>query len=387
MEKTLVCVIVKTKAHELTFPSFKRQVLDELNGDLALALTIDEKYDYINPFWQHAKYRWTAPDFSDYGEAFDNAQRWLCQEHNVPAPDWRSMLRLKGTWQGRIRSPDPQPSNSSILLFCRWLLLNGLQKDDVLERYDRFVITRSDFVWLCPHPPLSVLDPGAIWLPNGEHYGGINPRHWVVSQADVVDSLNVIEDILLRPIQLYEEMNHQSAWNEEQMLAHHFGRRGLLHKVKLFPRVMYLARTVSENSPTWSPGSYEPAVGHYVKYENEFRAARAYATIIRGRADWQNGAWKHFDARSTSPRPISLPRRLRYAWERAYYESGPKILSALRRPGRAGRFVRFCKRRLRPPSRQPAEIDHSQMLFPDLSRQAREAEPLEFAAAASVEGD
>src|SRR6476620_1090037 len=104
-----------------------------------------------------------------------------------------------------------------------------------------------------------------------------------------------------------------------------------------------------------------------VKYENEFRAARAYATIIRGRADWQNGAWKHFDARSTSPRPISLPRRLRYAWERAYYESGPKILSALRRPGRAGRFVRFCKRRLRPPSRQPAEIDHSQMLFPDLS--------------------
>ena len=380
MEKTLVCVICKTRAHQLTFRNFKRQVLDELNGDLALALTIDENYDYNNPFWQHAKYRWTAPDFSDYGEAFDQAQRCLCQEHNVPAPDWRSMLRVKGTWQGRIQSPDPEPTHSSILLFCRWLLLHGLQQDDVLERYDRFVITRSDFVWLCPHPPLSVLDPGTIWLPNGEHYGGINPRHWVLSQADVVNSLNVLEDILLRPIQLYEEMKHRPAWNEEQMLAHHFDRKGLLHKVKLFPCVMYLARTVGDTSPTWSPGSYEPAVGHYVKYKNEFRAAQAYSTIIRSRADWKNEAWKQFDPGSATPRPISLARRLRYAWKRAYYERDWKIFSALRRPGRAGRFMRFCKRRLSPPPPQPAEIDLSQVLYPDLSRQAREVEPREPAA-------
>ena len=83
MEKVLVCLLASTRAHQLTFPSFKRQVLDELNGDLALALTIDEKYDYANPFWQHAKYRWTAPDFSDYGEGFDLAQRrrsWDCFE-------------------------------------------------------------------------------------------------------------------------------------------------------------------------------------------------------------------------------------------------------------------------------------------------------------------
>ena len=318
MEKVLVCLLGNTRAHQLTFPSFKRQVLDELNGDLALALTIDEKYDYANPFWQHAKYRWTAPDFSDYGEAFDLAQRWLCQQLNVPAPDWRSMLQIKGIWQGRIRSPDPQSGASSIQIFCRWLLLHGLQQDDVLDRYDRFVITRSDFVWLCPHPPLSVLDRGAIWFPDGEHYGGLNDRHLVVSRADVVNCLNVIEDVLLRPIQLYEEMKHQPSWNNEQFLAHHLGRKGLLHKVKLFPYVMYLARPVRDDSPTWSRGHYEPAVGHYVKYEKEFRAASAYATIIRSRADWENGAWRQFDPRSVASRPVSLPRRLRYACERSY---------------------------------------------------------------------
>ena len=283
MEKVLVCVLAKTRGHQLTFPSFKRQVLDELNADLALALTIDENYDYANPFWQHAKYRWTAPDFKDYGEAFDLAQYWLCQKYNVAAPDWRSMLRLKGIWQGRIQSPDPQPSATSILLFCRWLLLHGLQQDDVLDRYDRFVITRSDFVWLCPHPPLSILDRGAIWIPDGEHYGGFNDRHVVVSRADVVNCLNIIEDVLLQPIQLYEEMNHQPTWNIEQFLANHLRRKGLLEKVKLFPYVMYLARHVRDDSLTWSPGSYEPAVGHYVKYDTEFRAASAYLTIIRSR--------------------------------------------------------------------------------------------------------
>jgi hypothetical protein len=357
----------------LTFPSIKRQVLDELNADLALALAIDENYDYTNPFWQHAKYRWTAPDFSDVGEAFDLAQRWLSQEHNVPAPDWRSMLRIKGIWQGGIRSPDPQPSASSVLPFCRWLLLRGLQQDGVLDRYDRFVISRSDFVWLRPHPPLSLLDREAIWVPDGEYWGGLPDRHLVVSRADVVNCLNLIEEILLYPFQLYEEMkNHQcwnneafmtqhqrfeepkqkSAWNNEQFLARHLERKGLLNKVKVFPYVMYTARPIGDPRSTWSPGSFEPAVGHYVKYPKEFRAATAYATIIRSRADWEGGAWMQFDPRSVaSSPPVSLAYRFRYACQRAYYERSYyycKFLSALRRSGRVRRFVRFCKRMFQP---------------------------------------
>ena len=342
MEKVLVCLLASTRAHQLTFPSFKRQVLDELNGDLALALTIDEKYDYANPFWQHAKYRWTAPNFSDMGEGFDLAQRWLCQQNNIPPADWRSMLQIKGNWQGGIRSPDPQPSRSSVLLFCRWLLLNSLQQDDVLDRYDRFVITRSDFVWLCSHPPLSVMDREAIWFPDGEHYGGLTDRHLVASRADVVNCLNILEDVLLRPIQLYEEMKPQPTRNLEQFLAYHLTRKGLRHKVKLFPYVMYLARSVRDEPLPYhaSPGQYEPAVGHYVKYENEFRAASRYATIIRGRADWEDGAWMQFDPGFAPSCTVPFPRRLWYAWKRFYW----KILSALRRPGRVGRFVRFVSR-------------------------------------------
>jgi hypothetical protein len=336
MEDVLVCVIAKTRAHELTFPSFKRYVLDELNGDLALALTIDGKYDYANPFWQHAKYRWTAPDFDDYGEGFDLAQRWLCQEHNIPAPNWRSLLRLKGPWAGRIQSPDPHPSASAILPFCRWLLLRGLLRDEVLDRYDRFVISRSDFMWLCPHPPLSILDPREIWVPDGEHWGGLNDRHMVVSRRNLVNSLNGIEDILLYPDQLFEEMKHKAEWNDERFLAHHFRRKGLLRSTQVFPYVMYTARSVRDKSPTWSSGRFDAAVGHFVKYEPEFRAARAFATVIHSRADWESKEWTGLDFSSVVFPSISVPRRFWYicVW----------ILSRLTRPGRVQRILRFLKK-------------------------------------------
>jgi hypothetical protein len=373
VERVLVCLLASTRAHQLTFPSFKRQVLDELDADLALALAIDENYDYANPFWQHAKYRWTAPDYSDVGNAFDLAQRWLCQQNDVPAPDWRTMLQVRGIWQGGIRSANPEPTASSILPFSRWLLLRGLQQDGILDRYDRFVISRSDFVWLCPHPPLSLLDREAIWVPDGEYWGGLPDRHLVVSRADVVNCLNLIEEIVLHPSTLYEEMKHQKwwnnenfitkhqrveeykqklAWNNEQFLAQHLERKGLLDKVKLFPYVMYTARPIGEHRSTWSPGSFEPAVGHYVKYPGEFRAATAYKTIIRNRVDWESGIWMQFDPRSVAPPPpASLLRRLRFTCQRAYYERAyyfNKFVSALTRSGRIRRITRFCKKMLQP---------------------------------------
>ncbi len=339
MERVLVCLLASTRAHQLTFARFKRHVLDELNADLALALAIDENYDYLNPYWQHAKYRWTAPGFlADFGEAYDSAQRWLCQERNVSPPDWRLMLQIAGIWQGGIRSPKPQQSKAAILPFCRWLLLQGLRKDEILDRYDRFVITRSDFFWLCPHPPLSILDREAIWAPSGDDHGGLNDRHLVASRADVENCLNVIEDLLLHPVELYEEIRPKTDWlNSETFLAYHLERKGLLQKVRRFPYVMYLARPVNDDSPTWTWGAYEGTAGHYVKYQTEFRAASAYATIIHSRADWEAGTWRQFDANSVAPRSISLWRQLRYACESSFY----RLVSALRRPNRLARFGKW----------------------------------------------
>lgn len=347
MERVLVCILASTRAHEVAWLSFKRQVLDELNADLALAVTFDGNYDYANPYWQHAKYRWTAPDPSDAGDAFDRAQRWLCHQNDVPPTDWRSLLRVRGIWLGGVRSADPQPSHSAQLFFCRWLLLHGLQQDGILDRYDRLVVTRSDFVWLSPHPPLSILDRGSLWIPDGESYGGFTDRHLVVSREDAAAALSWINDILLRPRELYEEMKHRADWNPERFHAFHLARKGLLPRVKLFPYVMYLARGVRDTGLTWSEGRYEPSVGHVVKYGPEFRSAKAYATVIRTREDWEGGAWRTFD-----PELASAPYRLS-AFERHVLWPSRRVFWGLWRPGRVARFGRFCRRTLKRLYRSP----------------------------------
>jgi hypothetical protein len=129
-----------------------------------------------------------------------------------------------------------------------------------------------------------------------------------------------------------------NGWNIEQFLQHHLWRKGLLHKVELFPYVMYLARSVRDDgAKTWTLGRYEPAVGHFVKYEKEFRVASAYAQIIHSRADWETGVWRQFEPGSVAQGPDSLLRRLRYAWERPDNETYYRL----------GRLTRFSKRMLR----------------------------------------
>lgn len=63
----------------------------------------------------------------------------------------------------------------------RCLNLVGRRERHVGIAYDRIVHTRLEFVWLRPHPPLSLLAPRVVWVPLGEdYYGGINDRHAVL---------------------------------------------------------------------------------------------------------------------------------------------------------------------------------------------------------------
>ena len=50
------------------------------------------------------------------------------------------------------------------------------------RRYDRVLWSRLEFIWLLPHPPLSVLDDGCTWIPHGEDYAGINDRHALLTR-------------------------------------------------------------------------------------------------------------------------------------------------------------------------------------------------------------
>ena len=80
MEKTLVCIIAQTRSYEVTWKNFKINVLDNLNADLALCIGVTENYNYDNPFWKNADYKWKIDEFGDdYAPAFDQIQNEICK--------------------------------------------------------------------------------------------------------------------------------------------------------------------------------------------------------------------------------------------------------------------------------------------------------------------
>ena len=222
---TLVIVLSETRAHELTFSNFKKNVLDELNADLCLCIGVKKDYDYTNPFYQTAKYKFTYDEPEDFGDAFEYAYNILSKDrpayeklenvngmygklnnpktsnsditycdkidninnemviHTDNFPDplwkntiysiknchdlvqqehvityktplyWREFFKLKDQFLGGIKDSG-HPGSAGILIFFRWFLLKNLIDSDLINKYDRFIITRSDYIYQLPHPKI-----------------------------------------------------------------------------------------------------------------------------------------------------------------------------------------------------------------------------------------
>ncbi len=285
MERTLVVVIAETRAHEYSFPSFRANVLEALNADLALCIAKNQWEDTSNPFYQHARYLWTYEEPDDWGSAFDAAQIVEgCQG------DWRCLLDLDGIWMGGVHNANGRTRGSgSILLFFRWLLKHSLMKSGVDQKYDRFIITRSDYIYLTPHYPIRQLDPEVIWIPEGEDYGGYTDRHIVVSRKDLTSILSVADPILCSPEELRIRMSGRKEWNLEKYIRFAFCELGLDQRVRRFPYTMFAVRSV-DGRTSWSTGSYSSERGYCIKYRDEHRKSLIASKMIVKPDDWTPAA-------------------------------------------------------------------------------------------------
>ena len=108
-------------------------------------------------------------------------------------------------------------------------------------KYDRVVFSRIDFLWLKPHPPLSLLHPQHIWVPMGETYGGVNDRHAVMSR-DVAEvyfgRFDLIMNGRVRDVEPFLLRNRSHGMSSERLLAHVLRFQNIT--VAKFPSVAYL---------------------------------------------------------------------------------------------------------------------------------------------------
>jgi hypothetical protein len=358
MSKTLVIILSETRASELTFDSFKTNVIDELNADLCLCIGVKSDYDYNNPFYNLAKYKFLYNEPEDFGDAFEYAYniiktntKYECLKnintlygkiqnpeqstenityygnnesilnfdyfdddddeiiiHTKDFPDklwknkiygikksdnnnlvsqenvitykkplyWREFLKVKDQIFGGIKDNYNQhPGSAGILIFFRWFLLKNLIDNDLINKYDRFIITRSDFIYQIPHPKVEYMNENCIWIPDCEDYGGYTDRHVILSKNNIESYLNIFNNFVLRSNEYFMKMKNKSNWNLEKLIKFHLEQNNVLHLVKEFPYIMYSVRNIN-GSTRWSYGNFSNELGYYIKYLSEYNKSSYY---------------------------------------------------------------------------------------------------------------
>lgn len=273
----LVIILGETRAYKHTFDKFKKHVLDALGADLALCVA-DKTLDN-NPFYTHARYHWLYPDVEDWSEAFEFAARSVYYKEQYATPGtmhWKEILRVKDQFMGGVKGKGEHKGSAGILLFMRWWLWRNI-KDTVLNHYDWFIVTRSDYYYLANHTNTIFAKKDVILIVEGEDYGGVTDRHAVLSRNMLYYWLDFVDALMKDTRGMIKEMG-KGNWNLEAVLKWRLQKNNVWNKVHRFPQVMFTVRD-KDTRTRWSKGNFNRELGLFVKYPDEYNRAKRNSKI------------------------------------------------------------------------------------------------------------
>ena len=216
----VVCMIGTLRALDITRKNLVQKVIQPLNADLMFCVTrMGAEDEILLDGFENCN----IVDVCIYEDGKDGYE-YLCDEFsknlNPANPSrWREYFKIEGNWLGGMQGRN---GSGMHLTFNYWKLLKRIQYlREKGFKYQRFVITRTDFFWMVDHPPLNLLDPRFIWIPTGEDYGGYNDRHAVCSQGNISDYLNMFELMMNLKALNYISHEYGNNLNHEKFLKLH----------------------------------------------------------------------------------------------------------------------------------------------------------------------
>lgn len=250
---------------------------------------------FIEDKWRYCAYGIIKSDYEVCPEYQDQygvtTMRRRKQHISAGEGKWRKFLKIKSQFLGGIRaaadSEEQHPGSAGILIFLRWFLWKNLEDTGIINEYDRFIITRSDFIWRLEHPQLELLSPDKIWVPNSEGYGGITDRHAVIPRKYMKQYCNILESMINETTGelYYKEMQKLNStgfyFNLERVIPFHLYHSGLDDEhLGFFPYVMFSIRPANVTS-RWSMGTiYREDLDSYIKYVSEYNLSQDYVNDL-----------------------------------------------------------------------------------------------------------
>lgn len=331
--RVLVGIIASTRAERLTFKSLKENVLDVLDADLALAVSVrggGSGSQSESPLRAHAKYIFEICDplHNNYTDFVVQVARLCSKRQNELRMSRQETIQFKAARLYRLNPRSwfrgfishPHKGSEWFLMFYRWLLLQGLKHAGALNRYRALILTRSDLFYLAPHPPVPALIPTQIMVPEGGDFAGIVDKHQVMSMAAAVHVLGMLE-FLTRELSTVVPAitGMQPEVNFEKVVLNYLMWAGIT-MVSHFPRTMFVV-TDSEDSSrhsgqrgdgsSWASKEF----GQVVKYESEYHCAKV------GQRRFRTESWALWTPHWTPIQTLNLPR-CEFAW----YKSGKDLM-------------------------------------------------------------
>jgi len=280
-DRVLTIILCETRAWQATWTSFYENIIQTLDSDLALCVSRDESN--LNPFHEHANYEWVIEEPSN----------WANQYSSVAGNDqWKTLLEVGRGLIGEIDDKScPKLGSGAIQFYFRHLLRGHLLSNGLLEQYDWFLVVRSDFIWLAPHPPLKVLSKEGITVLDGENYGGVCDRYALIPVSLMSDYLEIAEPIFFDPEKLRIEMETAIAngqvdgANPEAFLKVRYVELGFWDNLVRIPYFGFAVR-LPNGATRGSHGKFSKKLGVYVKYPREYTASRVLSTSVKTSLDW-----------------------------------------------------------------------------------------------------
>lgn len=288
---SLVIIMGNLRGGEQAWQSLYKNVLDVNSGDLALIIGEEQRqhnkqeeaagdeqllsYPYNSSLYKRAKYIWTFPEYEDWADAIDliftNNNSSKSQPHSWRETHLPYFTKKRTGLLGGVKG---YHGSGAIIFMIRWFLSQRLveqsRHDDVtiLNQYERFVLTRADHYYQCPHDYQTLdLTNNTMWIPQGEAYGGYTDRHLIVSRDNILDALDIFPT-------LFQQTNEQlqdwiAVGTPESILKRVWTSKGL--HVRTMKRVMFTCATLFDTSRWKQPKGDVPGVpGLLKKYESEY---------------------------------------------------------------------------------------------------------------------
>jgi hypothetical protein len=260
--KTLFCIIGNLRGGDLPYQSF----VDNFGDTVDLALCVGNTYKE-SKYRNIAKYIWEIDESNDI--------IWETIYDSV-STKWRDLNHIENLW-GPYKG---LAGSGMIICSFRQILYQQLLKIEDISKYDRFVLTRADHVYVNNFLP--EVESGKIYLPEGEECGGVTDRFSVAKYPEFMKSLQIIDFIQNNP---YLLTNNVVANNVEKYLKQFYEFTNL-DIVKYKRNMFTVART---NEQTRWKGSkerngrqlhnfkrIENNVNYVYKYISEYKLIQSY---------------------------------------------------------------------------------------------------------------